>query len=141
VSGQSATVFGKQIVGRAVAFGDYDNDGNVDALIVDSEGAPILLHNESDTGNHWLGIRLISRNGGRDAIGARVTIETSHFKRIAECQTGRSYLAAADPRVHFGLGQDNVIRSLSVRWPGGRMTILKNVTADKYVTIKETGTN
>lgn len=131
-------VFARPIVGRALATGDYDNDGHMDALVVDLEGAPLLLHNEGTSQNHWLGVRLLTRSG-RDAIGARVTLEMEdRTKRIAESQTCRSYLSAADPRVHFGLGDASVVKRLLVRWPGApEVSVIRYPPTDRYITITQ----
>jgi hypothetical protein len=124
------------MVGRALAVGDYDNDGRIDVLVADLEGRPRLLHNESRTANHWLGIRLISRED-RDALGARVTLETATHRQVAEAQTCRSYLSASDPRVHFGLGADDRVTRLTVHWPSGKDTVVPTPAVDRYVTIRE----
>jgi len=152
VTPEGGPSFAQPIVGRAIAFGDYDNDGRVDALVANLEGAPLLLHNESSitppyeggerggvTPNHWLGVRLLSRSGRRDALGARVTLEMADGRRrVAESQTCRSYLAACDPRVHFGLGAKSRVARLTVRWPGGRTTVLANPPVDRYITLEST---
>src|SRR5262249_2813542 len=104
---------------------------------VDSEGAPILLHNESADRNHWLALRLLSRFGGRDALGARVTIEMAHGKRVAESQTCRSYLSSSDPTVHFGLGPDSTVARFTIRWPDGKVPQRDRIGADHCITIRE----
>ncbi|HZO89449.1 MAG TPA: CRTAC1 family protein [Chthonomonadaceae bacterium] len=134
---EGGPAFARPIVGRALALGDLDNDGKVDALVVDLEGAPLLLHNESRDGNHWLGLRLVDRHGRRDAIGAKVTLETAAGKRLAESQTCRSYLAACDPRVHFGLGAERSVLRLIVRWPDGKTTVVQNPPVDRYLSVEE----
>lgn len=136
-TGEGGPAFSRPLVGRAVAPGDYDNDGRMDALVVDAEGAPLLLRNESAERHHWIGLRLVSRRGGRDAVGARVTLETAGGRRVAESQTCRSYLAAADPRVHFGLGRESAVARLTVRWPGGKTTTLSRPPVDRYLALKE----
>jgi hypothetical protein len=134
---EGGPAFSRPIVGRAVAFGDVDNDGRVDALVADAEGAPLLLRNESRSGNHWIGIRLVSRYGKRDAIGARVRVETAQAKQVAEAQTCRSYLAACDPRVRFGLGAARAVSKLTVRWPEGQTTVVTDPPVDRYITVEE----
>ena len=137
VGNQAGEAFAKSIVGRAAAFGDYDNDGKLDALIVNLEGAPLLLHNETANSNHWVGIRLVTASGKRDAIGGRVVLEMVKGRSIAESQSCRSYLASCDPRVHFGLGAESRISRLKVRWPSGKSTVQTDVAADRYITISE----
>ena len=133
------TAFSKPIVGRGAAFSDYDRDGRMDALVVDSEGFPLLLHNETKTPNHWLGIRLHSQYSGRDAIGATVTLETAAGTRVSESQSCRSYLSASDPTIHFGLGAEAEVAKVSIRWTSGKNTQLKNVQANRYIAIREEG--
>jgi hypothetical protein len=112
------------IVGRGLAVGDYDNDGRVDALIVDGEGAPLLLHNETPNAGHYLSLSLIGTGRSpRDAFGARVTVTpeggSDGVPRVRICQTAGSYLSASDARVHVGLGTA-AQASVTVRWPDGR---------------------
>jgi len=137
VSKEGGPAFTKPIVGRALATGDYDNDGRMDALVMDLEGSPLLLHNEYTAENHWLGIRLLTQNGKRDAIGARVTLETTTGQYVAEAQTCRSYLSACDPRVHFGLGRTTVVKRLRIRWPSGKTSVIDNPPRDQYITVME----
>ena len=129
--------WGRKIVGRGLAVGDYDNDGRVDVLIVDSEGAPLLLHNESHNTGHWLGLRLIGSRSNRDAIGAEVTVETPSLKQTRRCGTDGSYLSASDPRVHFGLGTATLATIIKVRWPSGLVSSLHNVSANQYLVLHE----
>ena len=108
--------FSQAIVGRGLAVGDYDNDGKVDALIVDSEGPPLLLHNETRQAGHYLSLRLRKANGA-SATGAKVTLIFDGKKRYAFCHTDGSYLSASDARVHFGLGGYSGPVTLMVTWP------------------------
>jgi hypothetical protein len=138
----------RPIVGRGLAVGDYDNDGRVDVLIVDSEGRPLLLHNEtgkreqeagdpSSSPNHWLGIRLIGVRSNRDGCGALLTASIGGRTLTRLCHADGSYLSSSDPRVHFGLGSANKVDRLTVRWPSGRRDTFLNLGADHYVTIRE----
>jgi hypothetical protein len=121
------------IVGRGLATGDYDNDGRIDVLIVDSDGAPYLLHNESDPTGGWAGFRL--RGAGpinRDGYGALLTVETAGQKLVRQCAATGSYLSSSDPRVHFGLGAATAIDRLTVRWPDGKQDEWTNVPVGAY---------
>lgn len=109
------------IVGRGLAVGDYDNDGRPDALVVDSSGKPLLLHNQSKVGKtSWVGFALSAPGAkvNRDAYGAIITVMAGGQKLMRQCQTAGSYLSASDARVHIGLG-DAALESVTVRWPDG----------------------
>lgn len=138
VSGESGEAFARPIVGRGLAVGDFDNDGRPDALVVDLEGRPLLLHNESPP-SHWLGIRLIGRQGGREAIGTRLILESPLGRQTAEVGTGRSYLSASDPRVLFGLGTRPLSGqiTLTVIWKGGHRQKMAVDSVNRYLVLQE----
>jgi enediyne biosynthesis protein E4 len=127
-----------RIVGRGLAIGDYDNDGRVDVLIVDMEGSPLLLHNETESPGNYLSIRLIgSGKSNRSAHGTRVTATLPDGKTLLRhCQTDGSYLSASDPRVHIGLGKADKV-TVRVRWPSGRETVQRNIAANQRLTLRE----
>lgn len=137
LSSSAGPDFSRAIVGRGLAIGDYDNDGKPDVLIVDSEGVPLLLHNESQQTGHWLGVNLIGTQCNRDGYGAVLTLVAGGKKYIRECQSCGSYLSASDKRVHFGLGSATAADTLTITWPGGHVDTIQNVAADRYVTVKE----
>ena len=124
------------IVGRGLAAGDYDNDGRVDALVVDSEGRPQLLHNESVSGGHWLLLKLIGTKSNRDGYGAVVTIESGGRTQTRVCHADGSYLSSSDARVHVGLG-NAATATITVRWPSGGSVIYRNVAADQLLHLRE----
>jgi hypothetical protein len=136
VSARAGAAFQRPIVGRGLAIGDCDNDGRVDVLVVDSEGAPLLLHNEVPAAGHWLSCRLRGVQSNRDGIGAIVTLEAGGRKRMRRCATDGSYLSASDRRVHFGLGTATSA-NITVRWPSGLSNLYQNVPADRIVTLRE----
>jgi hypothetical protein len=122
VSAKLGTDLTKPIVGRGLATGDYDNDGRVDLLIVDSEGSPLLLHNEAAPDSfHWLGVRLLGSKSNRDGYGASVSVTIGARTITRHCRADGSYLSSSDPRVHFGLGAANRIDRLTIRWPSGQI--------------------
>jgi hypothetical protein len=137
VSNSSGPDLQRRIVGRGLAVGDYDNDGRMDALIVDSEGKPLLLHNQNTTVGHWLGVRLRGTKSNRDGYGAILTLKTGARTLMRQCQAGGSYLSSSDRRVHFGLGSATQADSLSVRWPSGHVDMYKNLPADRYLSLTE----
>jgi hypothetical protein len=103
---------------RAAAFGDVDDDGRIDILIANRDGPAQLLHNVTAGQGHWVGFRLLERHG-RDAYGARLTVDLDGRTLTREVQAAYSYLASNDPRVHLGLGERKGIRAITVRWPTG----------------------
>ena len=135
ISKNAGAAFSAPIVGRGLATGDFDNDGRMDLLVVDSEGAPLLLRNDSEKVGHWLGLRLLT--GGRDAYGARVTVRAGGRALLRHCHADGSYMSSSDPRVHIGLGTATRIDSVEILWPSGKKTTLTDVLPDKYVTVTE----
>jgi hypothetical protein len=127
----------RPLVGRGLAVGDYDNDGRMDILVVDSEGAPLLLHNECEAVGHWLGVRLIGTRSNRDGYGAILKATIGKRTLLRYCHADGSYLSSSDPRVHFGLGKATRVDRLVIRWPSGHTDTLKNLSADRYLTIQE----
>lgn len=126
-----------RIVGRGLAVGDYDNDGRQDLLVVDSEGSPLLLHNETTNAGHWLGIDLQGSECNHDGYGALVYAEFGGRTLLRHCHSDGSYLSACDRRVHFGLGETDTVESLTIKWPDGKVDQFRNVKADRYVRIRQ----
>jgi hypothetical protein len=128
---------GRPIVGRGLAIGDFDNDGRMDALLVDSEGSPLLLHNETAPVGHWLEVDLIGTRSSRDGQGTLVTVEIPGGKLLRSATTAGSYLSASDRRVHIGLGDAKIVTRASLRWPSGQVDVYKDVKVDQIVTWRE----
>jgi hypothetical protein len=122
---------------RAAAFGDYDDDGDIDIAVTNMNERFSLLRDEGQSENHWVGFRLIGRASARDALGARLTLVTGDRSQIREVKSGASYLAQSDLRVLFGLGSATRIDRLSIRWPRGQVQTLSNPPVDRYSTIVE----
>lgn len=127
-------------VSRGAAFGDIDNDGDVDILISNNRGRARLLLNERRAATHWLGVRLQSTGPNRDGIGAVVTVQRAAAPSLVRLvHTDGSYLSANDSRLHFGLGGSRVVEKLVVRWPDGREQIVDRPPVDRVLTIRYPG--
>ncbi len=107
VSARAGAAFALSEVGRGAAFGDVDNDGDIDVLVGNNNGPVRLLLNQAAAGRHWVGLRLVGGPGGRDLIGARVTVKTAAGVRHRRARSDGSYASANDPRVHVGLGDSS----------------------------------
>jgi hypothetical protein len=129
--------FQQPILGRGLAVGDVRNNGAQDMLVVDYDGAPLLLERPAVGSNHWLGVELSSRRGARDAFGSRVTVSWNGGREFADCSSSGSYLSAMDPRVHFGLGTFAGPVAVSVRWPDGSVTTQEKVGVDRYIRMSD----
>ena len=121
---------------RGCAFGDFDNDGDLDVLIVNLNEAPSLLRNDVSGGGHWLKVKLIGVKSNRSAIGARVTAHYGGKKQAQEVLSQASFYSASDLRLHFGLGAaDNA--ALEIRWPNGGREKIASVSANQLITVRE----
>ena len=126
-------------VSRGVAAGDLFNDGNVDLVVEDLAGEPMLLKNSGLPGRHWVSFELQGTKSNRLAIGARLKLVSGGMTQTEEIHSGGSYLSQNDLRVHFGLNTATKIESLEIRWPSGKIETLKNLDADKIYSVLEGG--
>lgn len=122
---------------RGAAFGDLNNDGKVDVVIVNTQEPPTLLLNQTETRNHRVLFQLVGTKSNKSAIGARVTVKAGKLVQMDEVRAGGSYLSQNDPRLHFGLGNATTIEEVDIRWPSGEMEKLQNLPADVIYTIVE----
>jgi hypothetical protein len=136
MTAQAGPDMASKIVGRGLAVGDYDGDGRQDLLIVNDEGAPMLLHNESRDHNHWLALDCLLGPDRWYAVGAQVRITTSGGHQIAEVRAGGSYLSANSPRIHFGLGQAAKADAIEIRWLNGHIDTWHDLAADHVYRIE-----
>lgn len=133
VSSTAGSVFQLSEVSRGAAFGDIDNDGDVDLLVTNNAGPARLLLNESGSGNHWIGVRLIDAETGRDAIGARLELlQSPHAPIWRRVRVAASYLSANDPRILVGLGVREGPVSLRIHWPNGATDRHDGLEVNKY---------
>jgi enediyne biosynthesis protein E4 len=128
---------GVKSVGRGAAFADYDNDGKVDAFLVNLGSPGILLRNTSPSTGHWIGVRLVGKKSNRDGIGAQIEVIAGTVRQRRERIAGSGYLSQDDGRVHFGLGSATVIDKLTVTWPSGTVQTLDKVPSGRVLTVEE----
>ena len=121
---------------RGCAFGDFDNDGDVDVLVMNMNEPPSLLRNDVSGGGHWLKVQLIGVQSNRSAIGTRVTIRYGTRRQAQEVLTQSSFYSCNDRRLHFGLGAETSA-DLAIRWTNGNTESIPNVASDQIVVIRE----
>ena len=124
-------------VSRGLAVGDLFNDGNIDVVVEDLTGAPMILRNAGIPGRHWVSFELAGTKSNRLAIGARVKITAGGMTQTEEIHSGGSYLSQNDLRVHFGLAAAKKIESVEIRWPSGKVETMKDLDADKFYSVLE----
>jgi hypothetical protein len=137
VSAAAGPAFAAAAVGRGLATGDLDNDGDVDAIVFNNGGPARVLVNESARGNHWLGLRILDGRAPRDALQARVEVTFADGRRVVRrVHTDGSYASAGDPRVLVGLGSAAAPVTVRVRWPQGTAEEFRNLAIDRYWVIE-----
>ena len=119
-------------VSRGLAVGDVDNDGDLDVLTTTGDGHARLYRNTGPGGTHWIGLRLLDRTGGRDAVGTVVLLESGGRTQRRDATPVSSYLSSSDPRVLFALAQSGTVTALHVRWPDGANESFDPLPADRY---------
>jgi hypothetical protein len=123
---------------RGSAYGDYDNDGDVDVLVLNVNDPPSLLRNDGGNANNWILLKLIGTTCNRSAIGARVRVVAGGHAQIDEVHSGGSVMSQSDLRLHFGLGRAAVVDEIEVRWPTTRrVETFSGVKANQILTIRE----
>ncbi len=137
VSAQSGEIFKKDFPARGMSAGDYDNDGDIDLLIINNGDAPILLRNEGGNRNNWLGLNLAATKSNPAAVGAIITWTAGGVKRSRLKTSGGSYLSSHDPREILGIGKTAKIDSVEIKWPSGKVDKLANLPINAYVKVVE----
>ena len=122
---------------RGCAFGDFDNDGDMDILVMNMNEPPSLIRADSGSGNHWLKVKLLGVRSNRTAIGARVYVRSGRSLQVREVHSQDSYLSVSDLRLHFGLGESERADLVRVRWPSGETEDVRNVEAGQVIYVRE----
>ncbi len=134
---ESGSALAETRVSRGGAFGDYDNDGDVDLLVVNLNDRPTLLRNEGGNANAWLGIELEGTAGNRDGIGARVSVTAGGRTQVQEVRRGYGYQSQNDGRLLFGLGSASQVEKVHIRWPSGGSQTMKAAGVRQYIKVRE----
>jgi hypothetical protein len=143
VSSQGGAGIVVPVAARGAAFGDFDNDGDIDVVVNTNNGFPELLRCDSRLENNWLKIKTIGTKSNRSGIGARLRCvthppgETKPHQQIDEVRSGGSYISQNDLRVHFGIGRAEKIELLEIRWPSGAVDTVKDVKPNQMIVVKE----
>jgi len=145
VSFQVGPGISEPVASRGAAFGDFDNDGDLDIVVNTVNDYPQLLRCDSKLSHNWIKIRTIGTKSNRSGIGARLICmtqepgESKPHRQIDEVRSGGGYFSQSDLRVHFGIGKAEKVDSLEIRWPSGQVDTLKNVKANQVIYVKEGG--
>jgi len=126
-------------VGRGAAFGDLDNDGDIDIVISNNNGPANLLIRSGKPEANWVGFELVGEKTNRDAIGARIKIESNEFSQFKYVNPGGSYLASNDKRVLFGLSTHSKVNKITIDWPSGKTSAYSDLNSNRYYRIVEGG--
>jgi hypothetical protein len=135
VADKSGPYFRQKYVGRGATYGDYDNDGDLDLLVINLNDSPRLLRNDGGNKNNWLTVQARLPGGKSDAIGARVIVTTGSLTQVHDLIPVTGYLSQADPRCHFGLGKSKKADTVEIRWPDRQTTKLKDVSSKQIITV------
>ncbi|MCW5969582.1 MAG: CRTAC1 family protein [Blastocatellales bacterium] len=123
---------------RGAAFGDYDEDGDIDIIVNDLDGPAMLLRNDGgNRAGNWIRLKLVGAVSNRNAVGARVTLKAGGLVQVDEVRAGDSYLSHSDWRLHFGLGTAKSVDEIEIRWPTGKVQKLTKVALNRVMTITE----
>jgi len=137
VSSKAGTAIRNDNLSRGCAFGDFDNDGDVDIVINNLNGPPTLLRNDGGNQNNWVMIKCVGTRSNRSGIGTRVTLTSAGHIQIDEVMSGSSYYSQNDLRLHFGLAKAGKVENIEVAWPSGLKENFKNIPANQLLVIQE----
>jgi hypothetical protein len=127
----------RKFVSRGSATGDFDNDGDLDILVVNLNARPRLLRNDGGNRRHWLMIRTVGTTDNRDGIGTRIRVTAGEVTQTRTVRSASGYLSQSDPRIHFGLGDAVVADEIELRWPDGALQLLADIDADQVLVVTQ----
>jgi hypothetical protein len=137
VSSKSGPAIRAENLGRGCAFGDFDNDGDVDVIVNNLDGPPTLLRNDGGNKNNWIMIKCVGTRSNRSAIGTRVKVTSGEHSQIDEVMSGSSYYSQNDLRLHFGLGRATEAENVEITWPSGLKESFKKLPANHLFLLQE----
>src|SRR3984957_3420345 len=137
ISGRAGSDISAVHSSRGVAFGDFDNDGEVDIVINNMNYPPVLLRNDGGNRNRWLQIKALGTRSNRSGIGAKVAVKAGEQTQVQEVRRGGRYLSQSDLTLHFGLGSAIQADLIEIRWPSGMLDRLTNVSTNQLIRVKE----
>ena len=137
VSSKSGPAIRAENLGRGCAFGDFDNDGDVDVIVNNLDGPPTLLRNDGGNKNNWIMIKCVGTRSNRSAIGTRVKVTSGEHSQIDEVMSGSSYYSQNDLRLHFGLGRATEAENVDITWPSGLKESFKKLPANHLFFVQE----
>lgn len=138
IASEAGSALTERHASRGAAFGDYDEDGDVDVIVNNLDGPPVLLRNDGgSSAGHWIKLKLIGTKSNRNAVGARIELKAGGLTQVDEVHAGDSYISHSDWRLHFGLGKATTIDEITIKWPSGKVEKLTKLAVDRVVTVTE----
>jgi len=137
VSTESGKYFMQKLVGRGACFGDYDNDGDIDAYIVNLNDRGAFLRNNKGNTNNWIILNLTGTKSNRDGIGAKIKLSAGGKVYVTQKKSTTGYLSQNDPRVHFGLAKNEMVDKIEIKWPSGKNQVLENIKVNQILQVTE----
>ena len=129
--------FARPIVARGAAYADYDRDGDLDVLISTNNGPAYLFRNDGGNRNHWITLKLEGTKSNRSALDAVVYVESAGGRQMQMVHSGSSYCSQSDLSLTFGLGSDDIVKTITVYWPSGHKDVLSNVKPNQFLNVRE----
>jgi hypothetical protein len=127
----------KEVLGRGAAYADIDNDGDLDVLVTDNGGRPLLLRNDQQIGHHWIRLQLEGTRCNREAIGAVIEVRLGDQVLRRPVMPARSYLSSVELPVTIGIGDHTQVDEVSILWPGGGRQVVPDVTIDGFTRVRQ----